>query len=760
YVLVREVPVPLDVAGANRFEAVFEPAEPGQDGISANNRAETVTLVHGAGRILVLDGVGGEAGAILPRALMERGMNVERMTAPQMPANLAQLQRYDAVVLQNVGSYEITPAQQAMLARYVNELGGGLAMIGGPASFGAGGWAHTPVDRVLPVESEAPSRRVMPAGALAIVIDRSGSMGSHVTGTGHVRQELANEAAVLALQSLYPQDMIGVVAFDTSARWVVEMQSIDDAQAIAGRIRSIEPGGGTHIYPGIASAYEALAELGPEQASVRHIIVLTDGMDNPQLRSNYPGLIQDITAAGMTLTTVGVGEAGQIDSDLLQWIAASAGGNFYHVTDAGELPQIFIKEAQTVRTTLVREQTFEPQLRATGSPIMRQLGAVPPLHGLVVTGEKRDSRVFTPILGPEGEPVFAHWQVGLGRAAAFTSDATSRWGRDWVQWSGYDDFWATTMRMVARPAEGRELDLVAEVRGRELRVRLDSGADGAGPAGGVQRVRGTVLTPDGGTTTIELEQTAPGVYVAAAPASREGSYLVSLFVQRPGAEPRTAFAAASRPPAAELRQFASNERLLRQVAEITGGRVFDPTQAEPPEHGLFTRTYEFESQSLRPLWRTLLPALLVLFFLDAASRRVAWDAPAIWAWARRRAAAARALMQGKGERTEATLAALRQRRASAAAQRIEAPPAATAPSAPRADDAARPSRRVKFDARPGGAPAGDIGKALGGASGAGDGGGEAGDAERATEAQEEEQTTSRLLAAKRRARERSGGGQA
>ena len=101
-----------------------------------------------------------------------------------------------------------------------------------------------------------------------------------------------------------------------------------------------------------------------------------------------------------------------------------------------------------------------------------------PLTGLVLTGEKHDPRVFMPMLGPEGEPLFAHWQVGLGRSAAFTSDATNRWATAWLRWGGYPDFWSRTVRAVARPSASREFDLVTAVRGDRLTIRLDaSGAD-------------------------------------------------------------------------------------------------------------------------------------------------------------------------------------------------------------------------------------------------------------------------------------------
>ena len=145
--------------------------------------------------------------------------------------------------------------QQRLMAKYVHDLGGGLIMLGGPDSFGAGGWTNSQLDKyILPVSCQIPSQTILPSGALVLVIDRSGSMGSPVGGTMKTQQELANEAAVLALNTLYPQDMVGVIAFDGDAKLIVDTQYNNDPAAVAKRMRSLQPGGGTNIYSGLDMA--------------------------------------------------------------------------------------------------------------------------------------------------------------------------------------------------------------------------------------------------------------------------------------------------------------------------------------------------------------------------------------------------------------------------------------------------------------------------------------------------------------------------
>ena len=750
YLLVKQIDLPLAYSGANKFEAVFEPDAPrgaaeAADVISINNRAQAFTLVQGKGRILFVDNLGGDSGMILPNTLASRGIELDVVPGTGMPTSLTQLQRYDAVVFQNVPADLVTGPQQRMLAAYVNNMGGGFVMIGGDDSFAAGGWTNSPIDRILPVECEIPSQTVLPSGALVIVLDRSGSMSAPVGGSSHTQQELANEAAVLAIQTLYPQDLVGVVAFDGSAQWVAPLQMNQNPGKVIHDVRSIHPQGGTNIYSGLDLAYRELANLNMQDAAVRHVIVLTDGHSTPPPGGSYVNLVRDMTQAGITISTVGVGDGH--DAATLNQLAQMSGGQYHPVRNPNNLPQVFIKEAKTIRKNLIREQPFTPQLVRTGSPIMANVPAVPQLQGLVLTGEKSDPRVFTPIVGPEGEPVFAHWQVGLGRSAAFTSDATNRWAVQWLQWGGYADFWARTMRLIARPSASREADMITSIEGDRIRIRLDAMADDApdrsrpgSTFANFLDIRGSVLKPDGSAQPIELEQVGPGIYETHAPAQQTGNYIVSLFMQDDTGQRRSVFGGTSRPPGEELRRFQSNRPLLQQVAQITGGRVLDPAAASAVN--LFDRSIPYESRSIRPLWRTLLLWLVVLLLLDVACRRIAWDPVAIYAWARQRARAFAGTLQPRQSESQATLGALKNRRAQAQAELAAAP------------DQTPPTPTRKFEADADFQAHDDFTHAVGGANENTDARTPIVTAAKSDKAGEQVGTTSRLLAAKRRAQQK------
>jgi uncharacterized membrane protein len=688
FVAVISRQVKLASGGVTRFSAVFEPSA-GHDTISANNRGQAVTLVHGRGRVLVATHDIGNAGSELPAALRAGGVEVEQVAGYALPSDLAGTHRYDAIVLQDVPAEQVTPAQQEMLANYVTELGGGLLMVGGPNSFGAGGWANSPVDRVLPVDCSLQSLKVIPAGALVIVLDHSGSMAEHMPDADVSKMVVANKAAMLAIGTLYPQDYVGVLVFDDVNDWVVPLSRNADPRTTMSKVRAIEARGGTVIPAALAAAVDEFRKFNDSGITVRHIILLTDGYSE---NGDYDGILNKARNLGITVSTIGVG--GSVDTALLQSIASKGGGNFYPVNDSKRLPQVFVKEARTIRKTLIKEGLFTPRIYDSGSPLLQGIGTLPNLQGMVLTGNKGggdrpDPRVFMPLTGLDNAPLLAHWQIGLGQTAAFTSDATRRWALPWQSWPGYDDFWIRTVRTISRPATSPDLELAIATDRQSLKLKLDATTNpdptnnssnspsNRSPYMAFTKVVGSVVMPDGSTKQVTLKQTGPGTYEALTPAPDTGSYLVSLFATDATGKTRAVHGGVSRVPGPELRAMASNRALLVEIASITGGRVLDPTNAADAK--LFRREIPIESRSLRPVWRQLIAALLLAIIMDVATRRIAWDWVSIVASVRRKIDDTRAVLAGRETHATATLGALR-RRAEIVGQRLATPPSSSSQS--------------------------------------------------------------------------------
>jgi hypothetical protein len=329
---------------------------------------------------------------------------------------------------------------------------------------------------------------------------------------------------------------------------------------------------------------------------------------------------------------------------------------------------------RVVRSPLVREEPFTPILAAEGSPLLRGLATTPPLNGLNLARVRPEATVVNALVSPKGEPVLASWNVELGQVAAFTSDA-SRWAEPWVERGVYAPFWAGVVRTLARPSAATGLRATTEIEGDQLRIRLDA-RDAQGLPMDFLTVPVTLFTPEGasrGEEELRLQQVGPGVYEGLAPARSTGTYIAVVRPRAPGAEGRAmpgVLTGASVADGAEFRALSSNDELLRQIAEASGGRVLD--LSDPTSARLFDRAGLEPRRILSPIHGPLLVWLLGLVLLDIATRRIAWDRFVSAQFGREVAAAASAALKDRSDQAAGALGALKDRREDRAAPQAEA----------------------------------------------------------------------------------------
>lgn len=612
------VPVTLGERTVHRFEPIFVPDEDTADTLRENNRAETFTVTPGDGAVLLVTGINAPSGSssALKGVLRRAGVNVREVNPGEVGPDLLSLQPYGLIVLNNVPSEEMPRPMHGLLADYVTDLGGGLVMVGGEDSFGAGGWHGTDLEPVLPVRLDLPEQIIRPSAAVMIVLDSSGSMGRPVAGTMRTKQEIANEGAALAIETLDTTDLVGVMSFDSMHRDVVPLGRNSDPEASAKRVRGIFPNGGTNMYPALRAAMDKLNAV---EADVKHVILLSDGRSQGDPSSGVE-TARAIASLGMSVSTIAVGDGA--DDETLARIAASGGGQFYDVVNPAILPRIFLREVRVVRKPLIREGRFTPQRVSTGNALAGALPeGMPPLFGLVLTQPRDDPKVSNVLTTSEGEPVLASWFVGRGQAVAFTSDA-SRWAREWIGWPGFESMWTTIARTVARPPTESSSELITQVTGDTLEITYEALTREGEPMGALN-VSGTVYAPDGTRTEVRLRQSGPGLYTASVPAKNKGNYVVALAPSQRDRRLPPVIGGTSRAAGPEFMSLRSNTQKVRAIAEATGGRVLsfdDPTGAE-----LFDRSNVEPGEAHQPLWETLLLWTLGVFLLDVATRRVAWD---------------------------------------------------------------------------------------------------------------------------------------
>jgi hypothetical protein len=469
-------------------------------------------------------------------------------------------------------------------------------------------------------------REKQPDVALVVVIDKSGSMdachcntaggGSGMSGAR--KTDIGKEAILRAAAALTARDQLGVVAFNEAAHWVIRTAPLGDIEDLQGQLGSIRPEGNTNIFAGLD---QAVTELEGKTASRRHIILLTDGWSSS---GQYDAIIARMKAAGITLSTVGAGGG---SSPFLAQLARQGGGRYYDAVNASTIPDIFLKETEQVAGQQIIEERFFPA-QTGASPILRGLDqGFPALLGY--NGTTAKAAANTVLVSDRADPLLAHWQYGLGRSAAWTSDATGRWAANWLAWDGFERFFSQLVAWTFPGEETAGIDAEFVPDGSETILRISS-TDTDGSPRDFYETLATIVGPDIEPEAVRLVQVAPGVYEAPLCEIDSGGYLLRVTQTRPGdaAIGRTLGLVA--PTAAEYRQLGTNEALLTALRAATGGSEL-ATPADAWIHDLRTTT------SLTALWPIMLIAALLLWPLDIALRRVSIGrrelvAARRWAW--------------------------------------------------------------------------------------------------------------------------------
>ena len=654
---VEHLRLPSQSGGAHDYRAEIEPLDSSTiDTMSQNNSAEAMTLVLGKSKVLYVAGPHLDSDEPLKESLIHQGMQVDECDPASAPRNLPQLQQYSTVVLSNVprNMDGLDESQVDTLDTYVRETGGGLVVVGGPNSFGAGGWIGSKLEQLLPINCQPPARQIMPAGALIIIIDCSGSMSESLGTAGQSKEQAANEAAVLALKALSPKDQVGVIAFNSDPSWIVPLGFNDKPDATAASIRNITPGGETEIYPALVYASDAMSHVSPLQAPVRHVLLLTDGYSDS---GDFNRLIAEMSLHGVTLSTVGVGS--EVDEKLLRGFATLGRGRFYRVADSKTLPQIFVKEAMTLRASLIREEVFNPRLRPGASSLVAGIDALPPLLGMVRTWPKFSPAIETPILSDSTEPILADWHVGLGRVAAFTSDAERRWAPGWVGSPMFAKFWTQIVRGVARSADSGavEASIIPTSTG-QLKLHVET-ADTNGDLQDVPALSAKVFGPGGAdeiARSVNLIQTGAGIYEADIDATQPGAYLAMVSVAGKNSPAGWTSATYVVDGSAEWQALKSDEATLRDIANRTGGRFIDGFD---PNIDLFDRGDLPQQSAAMPITNPLLVLSMITLLLDVAVRRIAFDRRSLANLAGAVADFIRSFTQASVPQGQTTVAALR-----------------------------------------------------------------------------------------------------
>ncbi|KPJ51650.1 MAG: hypothetical protein AMS16_07635, partial [Planctomycetes bacterium DG_58] len=604
------MPLYLRQPGYYEYVATVE-APAGKDGRRENNTAINYIYLKGEGKVLVVtDPEGDERDwQLLLASLKKAERAVEVVNAYEFPRDALSLLPFDCVIFVNAPADAFDVVQLRAVRDAVYNSGIGFLMVGGKNSFGPGGYNRTPAEEALPVSMDIHQRKVLPKGALVIILHTCEFAEGNTWG-----KRIAKEA----MRVLGAQDEIGILCFDWSGgeKWLFELTPAAEYERLVTLVNQAQIGD----MPSFATTMKlGLEGLKKSDAATKHMIIISDG--DPSRPP--PKLLQEFIDAKVSISTVGINPHSPQDVKVLQLIAGATGGRFYFPKNPNQLPSIFIKEAKTLRRSMIQNKTFVPQ-EEFPSDILKGIEAVPELRGYVLTTPKPRSETI--LKGPETEdldPVLATWRYGLGKTAAWTSDLSPNWAAAWVQWDKYHAFvkqLVTDISRTERPsdlymqsfAEGNTGVIVVEDYHKEdtfLEVE-------AQVAGGRRKL-----------SKLRLKQVAPRRYQGEFPLWGRGRYQVIATAVGGGRNDR-AVGGFVVPYSPEYLRFRSNPIVLGQIAEKTGGKML--TGDEEGED-IFTKERKPHASS-RSIIDWFLLALVCLIPLDVGVRRVQLDWYVIRGW--------------------------------------------------------------------------------------------------------------------------------
>ena len=597
-------PIRLRSAGYYEYSASIV-VDQGNDNWKENNTVLNYLFVEGEGKVLVVTDPRGNPAdhESLVKAIRENSRIVEIRNAYEFPRDALSLMAYDVVIFVNVGVESFDVVQLGAVQDAVENLGVGFLMTGGPNSFGPGGYRKTVIEEILPVEMDITKKKVLPKGALAIILHTCEFPEGNTWGKRITKQ---------AIKVLHPQDEIGVLVYGSMGEeWLFKLTPAREYPSLAKKINGAVIGD----MPSFASTMQmGLTDLKKSDASAKHMIIISDG--DPQPPS--PRVLAEFADNKITISTISIFPHGGREVQIMQQIASATGGRYYFPDDPSLLPSIFIKESNTLKRTMIQNETVQPQV-AFPSPILKGLDGLPSLHGYVLTTAKprAESILQTPPkeneLG-EGEidPLLVTFKKGLGTTAAFTSDLSTNWGRDWVSWDKYRAFVQQLITRISRVHHKGHLRLWSYTEGSRGTVVVEDFHPDASPLNLVAAVAG----PHDRTESLTLKQVGPTRYQASFPLWGKGRYQVRATGIGDGRQD-LAHGGLIVSYSPEYLKFNSDPLVLQEIVDKTGGQMLDPSTK--PEQ-IYNR--RIPKSSSRQVFDWFLVGLACLVPLDVAIRRV------------------------------------------------------------------------------------------------------------------------------------------
>lgn len=568
------------------------------DTCQENDFFSAYSVVETPPRVLVISGRNVNITSFAS-VLSAAGCDYNIVSARNAPDSINDMLDYKLIILVNTYIDDLPGQFLDNLETYVKDYGCGFVCCGGEDSFALGGYRNTVLETVLPVDMQLRGVNEMPTMAMVMVIDRSGSMTDSAGGVGISNLDNAVRAAEVAVDNLNDPDYVGILTFDDQYKWQVPLRLADDKTAIKDEIKRISDGGGTTIKPALQ---EAVRVLSGSEASIRHIVLLTDGMGETD---NFADVISDCTDSDITLSTVAVGDSS--DTRLLRYLADQCSGRYYYSDESSDIPRIFAQEVFLGGDSYIQNGVFSLAVQQshelTGSLFPN---GWPALYGYIAATPKTAS---SPVIvsGEKGDPILTVWQYGLGRTAAWNSDVTGEWTGAFAGQEDYVQLWKRIVDYSTGNASMGEDSVNVVTVGERTEVDYQTSDYGS-----ATEILVTVIDPDGDVAEEKLHATAPGKYTAELSTPQTGLYHFNIRRTEDGEIQNYMTTAAAVQFSDEYKFDVSADAYVSFVEQY--GRMITE------QDSVWTRLSTKARESY-PLTNWLLALAVGLFLVDVALRR-------------------------------------------------------------------------------------------------------------------------------------------
>ena len=399
-----------------------------------------------------------------------------------------------------------------LLESAVRDFGVGLVCVGGDQTTRRAAIAIRRWKRCLPVNMELSSKKVLPSGALVLVV--------HATEFPNGNQ-WARDIAFAALKALGPQDEMGIVLWDGTERWLFPLPKVGDGKDLGRKIAGMNPGDMGSFQQRHGHGARGAEEIQLPASSTW----LCSAMAIPARRrtGSCRNIVKDrITDQHRDDWRPRRARHDELDGrprarPLLRCAFART-----------QLPQIFIKEAAVILKSAIFEEPFKPQGRSA-SELVRGIGAneMPPLARL--RGHHAESaRRNAPRLR---ERAIRFWRIGnMDWAAPWRSlsDAKAKWAQNWMNWPKVSPVLVADRAVELAQSRKRRFHHRCH-RGQRRGPHQRRGARREGEFPQFpQSCKPSWSVPKANDTTVQLEQTGPGHYEAKFPTKEVGAYLAQF----------------------------------------------------------------------------------------------------------------------------------------------------------------------------------------------------------------------------------------